>query len=187
MAQIAQRMHAVCTPQTDQAAQATADAFRQGMRRLAGAVCIVAAGAEGERGGLTATTVCSVSADPPRLLVCVNRSAGAHALIAGEQRLSVNVLRADQRLLADRFASPGIKGEARFAEGAWRQWHGVPVLADAAVHFACRVHQQLETGTHTIFICDLLGCLHGEPVDCLLYLDGRFRKLAAGEDAACAH
>ena len=52
--------------------------FKEGMRQLAAGVTIVTTAVGERRNGLTATAVCSLSAEPPMLLACVNREAGAH-------------------------------------------------------------------------------------------------------------
>ena len=48
------------------------DEFKQAMRHLAGGVTIIATEHEGCRTGMAATAVCSVSADPPTILICIN-------------------------------------------------------------------------------------------------------------------
>ena len=53
--------------------EADRQGFRDAMRQLASGVCVVTLGAGDERKGLTATSVSSLSAEPPTLLVCVNR------------------------------------------------------------------------------------------------------------------
>ncbi|ATE58646.1 flavin reductase family protein [Thauera sinica] len=156
-------------------------AFRQGMRLMAGAVCIVATGRPGRRAGLTATAVCSVSSEPPRLLACINKSAAAHGAIHLEGRLSVNVLSGAQQAVASRFSTPLFQGEAKFAEGDWKEAHGVPVLGAACAAFVCSVAERVDAGSHTIFICDVLGCsaaLSPPENEGLLYFDGRYRHLA---------
>ena len=57
------------------------DVFKQSMRLLAGGVCIVATNSNGEWHGLTMTAVCSLTVDPPSLIACVNRDAGAHGIV----------------------------------------------------------------------------------------------------------
>ncbi|MGC7405926.1 flavin reductase family protein [Pandoraea pneumonica] len=168
-----------------------ADTFKHGMRRLAGAVCVIATGAEGTRAGLTATAVCSVSAEPPRLLVCINQSASAYERIASEGRLSVNVLTSEQQPIAERFATSAIKGEARFEDfenATWREVGHVPLLDDACVAFACEIVERIPAASHSIFLCDVVTCRiggkAGSAADGLLYFDGRFRRLDAGEAPA---
>lgn len=162
---------------------ASQDPFCQGMRRLAGACTILTtadAGADrGSWAGLAATAVCSVSADPPRLLVCVNRRVRAHEVIARTGALGVNVLRGDQQPLARRFAGCGACApDEKFLEGDWRPGlTGAPLLADALVGFDCRVAETVPSSTHDIFICDVLAVRLGEEIqDPLLYFNGEFRS-----------
>lgn len=169
-------------PPVPQARPIAPEQFRAGMRRMAGVVCVIATGSQGQRAGLTATAVCSVSAEPPRLLVCVNAGASAHDPMQRAGMLSVNVLRATQREVAMAFSSARIKGEDRFSAGRWSQALGVPVLHDTSVTFVCRVGEQFGSGTHTIFLCDVIDCriANGcgfDPGDNLLYFDGEYRRL----------
>jgi flavin reductase (DIM6/NTAB) family NADH-FMN oxidoreductase RutF len=128
--------------------------FVAGMRLHAAGVTVVTTLHLGRRAGLTATSVCSVSAEPPQILVCVNREADANAPIHASRRFCVNVLAADQHRLADRFAGRfGDVGEVRFAQGGWtRLATGAPVLEGCRASFDCSVVAVLEAGTHTIFV-----------------------------------
>lgn len=154
----------------------TADAFKAGMRRLAAGVTIVTTIHDGERSGLTATAVTSLSADPPQLLVCVSRSASAHDLIHRGARLCVNVLARRHQRLAARFAGI-VQGAARFSAGRWMTLKtGAPVLADAIAAFDCVVSEAVDSATHTIFI--------GRVVDVRARRDGRPLLYEAGSYAS---
>lgn len=160
--------------------------FREAMRRLAAGVTIITAVHEGERGGLTATAVCSLSADPPQILVCVNRSAHAHDLIHKGDKMCVNVLAHGQQDLAARFAGQaGIKGAERFLAGQWiADKTGVPVLEDALASFECVVAERVSASTHTIFIGKVVGVRlrdNGRP---LLYASGAYAGIRALVDRA---
>ena len=96
-----------------------ADKYRNVMRHQAGAVTIIAVGAAGNRTGLTATAVCSLTDSPPMVIACVNRSASAHAPIQSGQCFSINLLASDQNELARRFSSKKLEGEARFDADTW--------------------------------------------------------------------
>jgi hypothetical protein len=97
------------------AAEATEKTFREAMRHLAGGVCIVTVGAGGDRAGVTATSVSSLCAEPPTLLVCVNRASPCYAALTRFGAFAVNVLSADQREFAERFASgSSLKQSERF-------------------------------------------------------------------------
>lgn len=134
-------------------------AFRAAMRELAAGVTIVTAGAGDGRRGLTATAVCSVSVEPPTLLACINRATEGHAAIAESGAFCVNVVAAEHRVLADRFAGrDGARGASRFDVGDWDSLEtGAPALGDALAVFDCRVVETIEWGTHTIFIGAVVG------------------------------
>lgn len=157
----------------------TADLFRQGMRRLAGA-CTIITSRDPQLGGtgwvgMVATAVASVTAEPPQLLVCINRSTFAHGVIARSGVLGVNVLGSDGLDLARCF-SGGVPPEERFAQGNWQASPtGAPLLGSALVGFDCRVGEAIAASTHDIFICDVLDVrLREQGGDPLIYFDGAF-------------
>ena len=181
MSQVLQEVSGVSAPcpPASPAVAGTSDLFRQGMRRLAGACTIITSVAPGQGregwAGMTATAVASVTADPARLLICVNRSTWAHGIISQSRILGVNVLGSDALPLAKRFAG-GVRPEEKFAEGTWlTATSGAPLLASALASFDCLVSESIEASTHDIFICDVLGVLLREPGgDPLIYFDGAF-------------
>jgi flavin reductase (DIM6/NTAB) family NADH-FMN oxidoreductase RutF len=156
-----------------------ADAFKRGMRRLAGGVTIITAAHDGDVNGLTATAVTSLTADPPQLLVCVNRSAAAHTLIRRGERLCVNALGREHRALAERFAGiDGVHGPDRFAAGAWtRLATGAPVLGDALAAFDCVVADAVDVATHTIFICRVVDVRSRDDGEALVWESGGFGSI----------
>src|ERR671915_2079670 len=125
--------------------------FRAGMRSLAGAVNIITSSHAGHRYGMTATAVCSATAEPPTVLVCINKLATTHGAVAKSKAFCVNVLRAEDWELSTSF-SGALSGEARFKSRDWtRLATGSPGLIDALGSFDCRVGKQMAHGTHTIF------------------------------------
>lgn len=154
--------------------------FRHGMQQLAAGVSVITTEHEGQRGGLTATAVCSLSAEPPRLLVSINRAGFTFGLIAASRKLCVNILNADQAEIATLFASPAPNGaQDRFAVGEWREEAtGAPVLSDTLVSFDCRVASIIDTGSHGIVIADIVHAASSPDRAPLLYARGRFAQLA---------
>ena len=154
--------------------------FKQAMRLLAGAVTVISTEHLGRRAGLTATAVCSLSADPPRLLICINRAAEAYPVIMVAKRFCVNVLAHDQVEVATRFAGlDGTEGEARFTHCRWSSLTtGAPVLDGGLVTFDCVVADVMESGTHGIIIGDVKAVRGSDRRDPLVYMDGSFDTLA---------
>jgi flavin reductase (DIM6/NTAB) family NADH-FMN oxidoreductase RutF len=154
--------------------------FRLAMRRLAGGVSIISgAGPDGPL-GVTATAVTSLTAEPPSVLCCLNRSLTLEAAVKETGRFGVNMLRADHHDLAKRFAGlDGVRGSAKFEQGDWRMLPSdVPALTDSLVGFDCRVGDIFEVGTHSIFVGLIDDVLFGGSGDPLVYCNGAFSGLA---------
>lgn len=141
-------------------------------------VCVITTELEGQRFGLTATAVCSVTADPPRLLVCVNKSGQTHEKIRASGRFCVNLLAEDQDDVAMLFAGMGGPGADRFSAGEWRALvTGAPALVGASAVFDCRLSETLAQSTHSVFFGDVLAVDSRKGTDTLLYGARRFRQL----------
>lgn len=153
-------------------------AFRSGMRRLVGAVTAIAARMpDGSPVGLAATAVCSVSTEPPTLLVCVNQTSSLGKVIQVGQAFSVNLLGADHEFLARSFGGmTGLTQAERFAEGTWNFDGEAPVLHGAVATFECRVTDAHVSGSHYILMGAVQSVRLGEEgaSGALGYLDGRF-------------
>src|SRR5258707_11933797 len=128
--------------------------FKIGMRTLAGAVNIITSMHAGHRYGMTATAVCSASAEPPTVLACVNKLATTHNAVAKSKVFCVNVLRAEDWELSTTF-SGGQSGENRFKSRNWTGLStGSPVLNDALVSFDWHAVKTLAHRSDTLFLCD---------------------------------
>ena len=104
---------------------------------------------QGEPKGLTTNAICSVSADPPMLLVCVDRTSRTLAALRHARRFVVNFMSDGSADLCALFAS---KVDDKFAAVAWEPGlGGVPLLAGDALAIAeCRTEQEVEVGDHLI-------------------------------------
>ena len=147
------------------------DSFLEGMSRAATTVNVVTTDGPGGRAGVTVSAMSSVSADRPALLVCVHQASPACQAIKRNGRFCVNVLRADQTEISDRFAGRLKSGEGdKFAGASWRRLAtGAPALDDALVAFDCTVMKEIDWGTHTVFIADVVDMELAEPGRPLIY------------------
>lgn len=157
------------------------DTFRRALSRLAAGVSIVSTGRGGERRGVTATAICSVSASPPTILACVNTATGTCKMIAETGLFAVNLLAEHHRPVAEIFAGRnGLQGDDRFAHGDWiaGDRHALPVLGSALAALECRVDRMIESGTHAVFFGVIEGaCFDENPP--LIFHEGRFHVLPA--------
>ncbi|MBL0375527.1 flavin reductase [Rhizobium sp. KVB221] len=125
--------------------------FREGMSRLGAAVNLITTDGPEGRHGMTASAVCSITDDPPTLLVCINRTNRSHDLFNGNGNLCVNVLAGRHHAMANVFAGRG--GSERFSTGDnWTTLStGAPVLRDAVASFDCRIVERVSVGSHSVF------------------------------------
>ena len=162
-----------------------AEDFKAGMRQLAAAVNVITVAHNGDRQGLTATSACSVSSEPPQLLICVNRDAGAHELISAAGAFCLNVLARDQEDIARRFAGmDGSEKSRRFDLGTWTGLTtGAPVLEGCVANFDCRITNAVDAASHTIFIGRVVA-VRSDGDEPLLFGGGDFTAMANSGDPA---
>tara|TARA_R110000851_G_scaffold333550_1_gene516161 strand:- start:198053 stop:198559 length:507 start_codon:yes stop_codon:yes gene_type:complete len=115
--------------------------FRAAMRQLAGGVSVITAAHGNDRTGLTATSVVSISMNPPELFISVNRSSSSWPVIEKSGKFGINVLQQDQQIVAEHFSGKGgRKGAERYADDDWYQTpDGVWLSNRALAAFACDV------------------------------------------------
>lgn len=151
------------------------NAFRNGMAMLAGAVTVITTDGPKGHAGFTATAVCSVTDQPPTLLVCMNRSSHAHPVFRGNHALCVNVLGVDQQAVAEIFAGRSITMDERFARVNWsRLATGSPLIDGVLVSFDCRIAHTRDAGSHCIFLCEVEGIRQGEARAGLVYFSRNY-------------
>jgi flavin reductase len=153
----------------------TRQEFRDAMARLGAAVNIITTGGPAGRGGFTASAVCSVTDDPPTLLVCMNRSASSAPALKANGTVCVNTLGAGHREISGVFAGvTKCTMEERFAAGTWtRLVTGAPVLQDAVAAFDCRVAEIVEKGTHLVVFAEVEAIRQGSQREAGLIYFGR--------------
>jgi flavin reductase (DIM6/NTAB) family NADH-FMN oxidoreductase RutF len=158
-----------------------AAAFRHAMRELASGVSVIAAGRDDEWTGITATSVSSLSLEPPTILVCVNRSSSLAPFLQRYWHFSVNVLSSSQREIANRFAGRGgIQGRDRFLSGRWQTLvTGAPVLVDALTSIDCKLEEIIERHSHLIVLGHPLAIRTAGASDALLHWRGEFARFPA--------
>jgi flavin reductase (DIM6/NTAB) family NADH-FMN oxidoreductase RutF len=156
--------------------------FRRALGCFATGVTVITVDHEGAVHGMTANAFCSVSLDPPLVLVCVDRRARTHTHLHAKKRFGVNVLSQNQETISEYYARPAQDHQhaereagARFDRTA----HGTPVLHGALAYLECHLHSAQDAGDHTIFIAEVEEVLvrEGDP---LLYYRSQYRKIDGG-------
>jgi flavin reductase (DIM6/NTAB) family NADH-FMN oxidoreductase RutF len=144
------------------------DLFREVMSGFPSGVTVVTAREwRGRVVGLTVSAYCSVSTEPPMVLVCVDDQSNTLPVIRTSRAFTVNVLAAGSEELAARFAS---KRDDKFAGVVVTEpllASAGPILAEAAAAFCvCRLERELVVGDHSILIgaVEDAGTFHDRPL-----------------------
>src|SRR5688572_3819410 len=116
----------------------SSEEFRTALSRFASGVTVVTTkDAAGKMHGLTVSAFCSVSLDPPLILVCIEKTAGSHISFLESELFAVNILNASQRDISQRFASELIN---RFQGIDFSlSEHGLPILAGCLANLECKI------------------------------------------------
>ncbi|MCY1216124.1 NADH:FAD oxidoreductase [compost metagenome] len=147
---------------TDAAIDATS--FRDALSRAVTAVTVIATDGAGGRAGVTCSAVCSVSDSPPTVLFCINRRSAANSVIKSNGVVSINWLHASQAAVSQLFAGAGAVPMAqRFDGDSWDVFPtGAPYSKSAMVALDCKVVDQIEIGTHSVFVARVCGSAGAE-------------------------
>jgi flavin reductase len=151
------------------------DRFLHAMASMAGAVTLVATAENDTPSGMVATAVCSLSAEPPSVIVCVNKEASSHDVILRQKVFSVNLPRADDTDTVRRFAIQ--KGAERFVSGDWTYGEtGAPLLRQARISLDCKLSMVHDGFSHSILVGLVVGVggMGGASSPCLLWQERDF-------------
>lgn len=133
------------------------EALRNAMRQLASGVSVVTAVYQGKLHAMTATAVCSVSLDPPLILVCVSRRSRFHDAISEAESWCVSLLATSQESVARHFSNGGRDLDTQFDRVDHRPapYGGAPVLAAALTWLECSTYARYDGGDHLIVVGQL--------------------------------
>ena len=157
-------------------------AFRHAFRQLASTVAVMTlTGRDGRPHGMTVTSMCGLSLDPPTLLVCIDRSTRTYGDLVASETFGIDVLAEGQHAVAAHCARPG---SDKILPRGWLLDAGasdLPHLAGSVVRLECRIETIHPASTHDIVI-GLVEAIDvdPEPLAPLLYHDGAFVRLDPG-------
>ncbi len=149
--------------------------FKNALSKFASGVTVVTTkDADGNLHGITVSAFCSVSLEPPLILICIDKKAGSHDVFEEKGSFVVNILNEDQHSISNQFASPipdkflGVEYHTNGNE--------IPILKNALVNLECNLKNAFDGGDHTIFIGEIekSHISEGKP---LVYCDGDYREI----------
>ncbi|MDI1240293.1 MAG: flavin reductase family protein [bacterium] len=149
--------------------------FRSALSRFASGVTVVTTKDATERPfGITVSAFCSVSLDPPLVLICIEKSAGSHHAFEQSGRFTVNILSSNETGVSEHFASL-IEDKFAGIDHAVDE-HGVPILQGSLATLQCKLFKSLDGGDHSIFLGEVEHVIvrDAEP---LIYYKGGYRNI----------
>ena len=147
------------------------------MARLASGVVVVSARSEAGYRGLTASSLVSISAEPPMVLVGLEHEAATTAAVVEAKAFNVSVLTRSQEFMADRFAGRAPAIDHRWDAVAHRLGaNGIPLIEGCAAWLECRLVQVHRAGDHDICVGDVVAATLGSG-DPLILWDRAFWTL----------
>jgi flavin reductase (DIM6/NTAB) family NADH-FMN oxidoreductase RutF len=159
----------------DNLALVSGEIFKSLMRNIASSVAVVTTNQAGRQHGMTATAICSVSAEPATILIVVHRSTRSHPILSATRTFAVNILAEHQHDISARFSS---KHENPFSGVDYRAGSsGNPIIKGVAAYIECAVVSDVDVGTHTIFIAQVIGGDVSTALP-LVYHEGEYKSLS---------
>ncbi|MBS9478706.1 flavin reductase family protein [Ancylobacter radicis] len=139
--------------------QIDAGHFRTAMGRTASGVTVVTTDGAAGRGGVTVSSLCSLSMEPPSVLFCLHKDSRVLPTLLENGVFAANILAHDQHRVADSFA--GLIAEYREDRFAIADWDalttGAPLLKGALCRFDCRIASVFGFGTHHIIAGEVMA------------------------------
>jgi flavin reductase (DIM6/NTAB) family NADH-FMN oxidoreductase RutF len=147
------------------------------MARLPSGVVVISARSKDRYRGLTASSLVSISVDPPMVLAGLERESATRAAVVEGKAFNVSVLTRSQEFVADRFA-----GRAPSVDAAWRDvphhlgTNGIPLIEGCAAWLECTLVQVSPAGDHDICVGEVATAIAGSG-DPLILWDRAFWTL----------
>jgi len=161
--------------------------FKHSMRRFASSVCVVATGGA-HPCGMTATSVCSLSAAPPSVLVALNNGSKTAEAIIANGSFSLNLLSSGQDCLAKLFSSDGLRQSKTLylTRKAVAGITGAPLIRAACTTMECCIEDVMNFGSHSIFVGRVVSTSARDNSGPLLYHNGSYGSFSEAEPVAAS-
>ena len=143
---------------------------------------ITAMGTDGHPWGMTCTSICSVTLQPPTLLVCLRQNSPTLGAVLASGTFALNLLHDDALFIAELFASGDPERFARV------EWH-IPITGKGP-HFInaahtiadCQVVQTQVVGSHRVVFGEVQQITHQSEALPLLYGLRRYMRWPGGNN-----
>tara|TARA_A100000164_G_scaffold223397_1_gene198086 strand:- start:1321 stop:1809 length:489 start_codon:yes stop_codon:yes gene_type:complete len=148
----------------------TDDTFKELMKRFASGVTLITFENDGKYSGLTVSSFCSLSMNPPLILICIDKKIPSHNSLENGSSFGVNICNSEQGKLAWDFANSNVdKNELILSLNHKVTENKVPLLTDCLASMECTIKEAYEGGDHTIFVGQIEQGNFNEESEPLIY------------------
>ena len=148
--------------------------FVDAMRSYTATVNVISAQHSGKKQAMTATSVASLSLDPPSMLISVNKEASIHNILGKNRAFCINVLSPTQIDLAELCSNE--EEEERFEKGNWGSYKDIPYNEDSVINIFCNCFDLFNQSTHSVFFGEVTKIIKSGDSVHLIYHDGKYIK-----------
>jgi flavin reductase (DIM6/NTAB) family NADH-FMN oxidoreductase RutF len=147
--------------------------FLIAMRFLAASVSVISAkDTSGKKYAMTASSVTSLSIDPPAILVCVNKEASIHDALVEDAHLCVNILQKTQQEISNLCSSKELESQ-RYDNDFW-DISDIPFIKNAQANIFCKIDKTVSYHSHTIILAQAFKAESLKEFNTLIYADGGY-------------
>jgi flavin reductase (DIM6/NTAB) family NADH-FMN oxidoreductase RutF len=154
----------------------TGEDLRGLMRLWPHGVSILSVDVEGDRMGVTVSSLVSLSLEPPLIGVSIGKEASCYELLRGAGRFAVSLLGSEQEELARRFAA-GYPPIVHWQGVPTREGQVAPLIEGALGWIEAETTTEADAGDHTFFIADVLSIEHGPSHHALVYRESNYHSV----------
>jgi len=147
--------------------------FLIAMRFLAASVSVISArGSSGKLHAMTASSVTSLTIEPPAILVCVNNEASIHDALVEDANLCISILKKTQQEISNICSLKELEPN-RFNNDFW-DTSDTPFIKNAQSNIFCKVDKTIVYHTHKVVIAEVLRAESADTFNTLMYADGGY-------------
>lgn len=155
--------------------------LRDVLAKFASGVTVVTSADERGFHGVTVSAFCSLSLEPPLVLICVANFSQSRDLLVAAERFVVNILSRGQTFLAEQFSGQTPLADPTFSRVPHRlSPAGLPLINDSIAWLECRRWGEHGGGDHTVVIGEVEALGLGKQDDPLILFDRAFTELSWG-------
>ena len=142
--------------------------FLEAMRKTTSTVTVIASREGDTQYAMTATSVVSLTLEPPSMLICINKNASIHSILSEKAKLSINILSTDQKEFSELCSNKSREND-RFKGDDWSYQDDIPYATNSVSSLFCECKQVIDYETHSIVMCKIISLINNDSRDCLLY------------------